>query len=136
MAVVVDASVTMAWCFEDEATAATDAVLDRVAGEGAVVPALWVSEVANVLVVAERRRRITEAQSRQLLGLVQQLPIDVDPFPVDPAALVAVGRQHGLSAYDAGYLLLAERLGAPLATLDADLARACRSAGVTLLAAP
>lgn len=133
MAVVVDTSVTMAWCFEDEATPATDAALDRVAAEGGVVPVLWASEVANVLLVAERRRRISEAQGRQLLDLLRQLPIEVDPAPVDVSGLVDVGRRHGLSAYDAGYLLLAERTGAPLATLDADLARACRAAGVGLV---
>ena len=131
--IVIDASVTMAWCFEDEATEASDRVLDLLRQGEAVVPSLWQLEVANVLLVAERRNRISEAQATHFLDLMVQLPIRVDPAPVDSGAVVAAGRRHGLSAYDASYLVLAERLGAPLATSDAALAAACRTAGVSLL---
>lgn len=132
MPVVVDASVTMAWCFEDEASPDADAVLDTLVHDTAVVPALWSIEVANVLIVAQRKGRLTEAQAVRFLDLLAQLPVDVDTSPPDRAALVEAGLRHGLSAYDASYLLLAERLGAPLATLDAPLSQACRDAGVTL----
>ncbi len=133
MAMVIDTSVTMAWCFEDEVTGHTEAVLDRLGSEEAIVPSLWRLEVANVLLVAERRRRITEAQATWFIGLLEQLPIRLDTSVLDMGTLVGVGRRHGLSAYDAAYLHLAERLGAPLATLDAKLAAAGRNAGVALL---
>lgn len=133
MTIVVDTSVTMAWCFEDEATKAADEVLDRLRDDHAVVPSLWQLEVANVLLVAERRGRISEAQVARFIGLLQQLPIDVDAEAADVTAVLGVGRRHGLSAYDACYLVLAERLGAALATLDADLVVAGRAAGVPVL---
>ena len=75
---VVDTSVAMAWVFEDEATPATDALLERLRDGSAVVPSLWRFEVANVLAVAERRGRITEAQSVRFSRLLGALPIDVD----------------------------------------------------------
>ena len=134
MTFVVDTSVTMAWCFEDEATGATEALLDRLASEGAVAPGLWRLEVSNVLVVAERRGRITEAQSSHFVALLERLPIRL----LDPgsfAELLAIGRRHNLSAYDAAYLALAERTGSPLATLDRGLADACGAAGVRTLIA-
>ncbi len=134
--IVVDTSVTMAWCFEDEATEATDRVLDLLRQQDAVVPSLWQLEVANVLLVAERRNRITEAQAAHFLDLVARLPIRVDPTPVDSGAVIAAGRRHGLSAYDAAYLVLAERFAAPLATTDKALTAACRTAGVPLLLDP
>jgi len=130
---VVDASVTMAWCFADEVTPATEAVLDLFGGDGAVVPAIWPLEIANVLLVAERRGRLSEAQASRFLDLLQQLPIEVDEVPVDLAGVVATGRRHALSAYDASYLALAERTGAPLATLDRRLGEAAVRAGVPLL---
>ena len=125
----------MAWCFEDEAVQATDAALDRLAGEEAVVPGLWQLEVANVLLVAERRGRITEAQATRFLDLLGSLPIRIDQSSGDSMAILAAGRRHGLSAYDAAYLVLAERLALPLATVDAKLRAACQHAGV-LLAIP
>jgi predicted nucleic acid-binding protein len=130
---VVDASVTMAWCFEDEATAATDVILDRLTGEDAVVPSIWPLEIANVLLVAERRGRVSEAQASRFVELLAALPIEVDDVAPDLSAVLAAGRQHQLSAYDAAYLVLAERLGAPLATLDQRLVAVAEQAGVQLL---
>jgi predicted nucleic acid-binding protein len=130
---VLDVSVTMAWCFADEALAGTEAVLDQLTADEAVVPAIWPLEVANVMLVAERRRRLTEAQASRFLDLLQQLPISVDDSPTDLATVMAAGRRQELSSYDASYLVLAERLGAPLATLDRRLAEAASRAGVRLL---
>jgi len=130
---VIDTSVAMAWCFQDEATQATEAVLDLLREDQVVVPAIWPLEVANVLLVAERRGRLSEAQASRFLELLAQLPINVDTSPTDMAGIVATGRRHTLSSYDAAYLLLAERLGTTLATLDKPLAKAARKAGVQLL---
>jgi predicted nucleic acid-binding protein len=133
MPIVIDTSVTMAWCFEDEATAETDQVLDRLGHDHAVVPSLWQLETTNVLLVAERRARLAEAQVTRFLDLLSRLPIQLDATPTNVAAVLSAGRRHDLSAYDATYLVLAERLGAPLATVDAKLAAAAKNAGVVLL---
>ena len=130
---VIDTSIAMAWCFEDEATEETDAVLDRLRDDEAAVPAIWPLEVANVLLVAERRSRLSEAQASRFLELLTQLPIEVDDAPRDLAGIVAAGRRHKLSSDDASYLVLAERLGASLATVDQQLAKAAERAGVKLL---
>lgn len=132
---VLDASVTFAWCFQDEASAAADALLDRVERDGAMVPGVWPLEVANVLLVAERRRRITTAAADRFVDLVAALPIAVD----DETAARALGdtidlaRRFGLTAYDAAYLELARRHRLPLATRDAELRKAAPGAGVKLL---
>ena len=130
---VIDASVMMAWCFEDEATPGADAALDLLRESRAVVPTIWNLEVANVLLVAQRRQRLSEAQVTRFVRLLGSLPISADAEPTDIAALLSLGRRHSLSAYDAAYLELAERLGAPLATLDIKLATAAQTAGVQVL---
>ncbi len=135
MTIVVDTSVTMAWCFEDEANPSADAVLDQLRDDDALVPSLWRLKVANVLLVAERRGRLSEAQATRFVGLLEQLPIRVDLDGTDLISVLGLARHHGLSAYDACYLDLAQRLGLPLATLDSDLAAAGRAAGVTIVAA-
>ena len=131
--IVIDTSVTMAWCFEDETTAETEALLDLVASEGAIVPILWTNETTNVLIVAERRRRLTEAQSTRFTSLLSQLPITVAPDWPSPSALLTVSRSHGLTSYDAAYLWLAESRGLRLATFAVQLRAACTAAGVETL---
>jgi predicted nucleic acid-binding protein len=91
MPLVIDTSVTMAWCFEDEADEATDAVLDLLTDDQAVVPFLWQLEVANVLLVAERRKRITEAQATRFLELLGGLPIRIEHSSGDAMAALATG---------------------------------------------
>jgi predicted nucleic acid-binding protein len=130
---VLDASITMAWCFEDETSPVAEAVLELLQREEAVVPSLWRSEVADVLLVAERRGRITEAQATRLAALLARMPIRATDEEPDLITVLSVGRQHGLSAYDASYLCLAAMAGARLATLDTSLAAAARSAGVELI---
>jgi predicted nucleic acid-binding protein len=134
-AFVLDASVAMSWCFEDEADAAGDAVLRRLAGESASVPGIWPLEVANVLLGAERRKRITAVESQRFLNLLEALPIEVDAQTASRASreILALGRAHGLSSYDAAYLELSARGGLPLATRDTRLAAAATSLGLTLL---
>lgn len=133
MPFVLDASTALSWCFEDEATPATDAVLDQLAEDRAVVPTLWELEITNVLLVGERRGTLTEAQTAHFVALLSALPINVDLADPDMTTVLAVGRQHGLSAYDAAYLVLAERDGLPLATLDDRLQQAAQAAGVELV---
>jgi predicted nucleic acid-binding protein len=129
MPLVIDASVTMAWCFEDESSELADRVLESFGTDRAVVPSLWTLEIANVLLVAERRGRITHAQSEHFLALLKLLPIDLD-LDVDHAEVMAAGRLHGLSAYDAAYLVVALRHGLAIASLDAALCAAAESSGV------
>ena len=100
--------------------------------DGCLVPTLWRAEVANVLIVAERRGRVTPAQRDRFLSLLDRLAITVEATPPDVAALVWLAERHQLSAYDAWYLWLAVRSGSTLATRDRRLAEAARSAGVTL----
>lgn len=133
---VLDASVAVAWCFEDEATKFTENVLDLLSGGAeAVVPAIWPVEVANALLAAERRKRIALAQVTALLQRIAGLPIAV--LPIDPARafehILPVARQQSLSGNDAAYLELALRQGLPLATLDEQLRRAAKTTGVVLL---
>ena len=132
---VLDCSVTMAWCFEDEADADADSVLDRLDRESALVPALWPLEVANVLLVAERRGRLSQSATAQFLHLLAALPIQVETRPLAPTELIVAGRAHGLSAYDAANLILAMGAGLPLASRDAALRGAAEIAGLPLLAA-
>jgi predicted nucleic acid-binding protein len=133
MPFVVDASVTLAWCFEDEATPHTEAILDLLIEDTAIVPALWELEVSNVLLLGERRRRLSEAQSARFVALLGQLPIHVDSATVEMGAVLAAGRRHELTAYDAAYLVLAEREGVALATTDARLSSAAKGAGVDVI---
>jgi predicted nucleic acid-binding protein len=130
---VIDTSVAAAWWFADEVTPATDAVLERVVAEGAVVPALFPAEVANVLVQAERRKRIAAALADRVLGILSGLPIEVEAPLRAPQGAVALARAHRLTIYDAMYLETAIRRALPLATLDGDLRRAARTAGVALV---
>jgi predicted nucleic acid-binding protein len=129
---VLDASATLAWCFEDEETVRAASVLERLRDQEAIVPPLWLLELANGLVVAERRERITRADSTRFLALVGELPIRIDQTStLDLASSVMdLARQYDLSAYDAAYLELALRLGQPLATLDKGLRSAADRAGV------
>ena len=134
-AFVLDVSVTMAWCFEDESSDETWRLLDRVGEESALVPGIWASEVANLLLVAERRKRLGRAQSRGFVARLLSLPILVEDAA--PARMLGdvltLGRETGLTAYDALYLDLAIRHGLPLATLDRALRMAARKSRVGLL---
>ncbi len=125
----------MAWCFEDEVNAYSEAVLDRLRETEAVLPAIWPLEVANVLLLAERRRRLTEAQTAHFIQLLKALPIRVEESDITRVlgSVLAIGRSHGLSAYDAAYLEVGARQGLPLATQDARLRPAATRAGVTIL---
>ena len=122
----------MAWCFEDEAAGYADGVLQKLAKREAVVPAIWPLEVANVLLVGERRKRLTKADSSRFLELLQGLPITIDVQATSRAfgEIMSVARSLTISAYDAAYVELAMREGLNLATLDGRLSKAASKIGV------
>lgn len=133
MSLVLDCSVAMSWCFEEEASDHADRVLDALEEGEAFVPSVWPLEVANVLVVAERRGRLKVGESARFLELLQSLPIFVEEvsLPRATGAVLSLARELDLSVYDASYLELAMRSGVALATHDQALAKAADAAGVT-----
>jgi predicted nucleic acid-binding protein len=133
---VADALVTLPWCFQDEATAWTDSLLDRLlAGDHISVPAHWPTEISNGLLMGVRRKRIQPGQPDLFWEQLEVLPIDVEP-PLTPSqakAVLALCEEHGLTVYDAAYLELAKRSGLALATQDSDLLKAAKLEGVSLI---
>jgi predicted nucleic acid-binding protein len=129
---VLDGSISLAWYFKDEANPYADAVAARFPGVQAVVPGIWPLEVANAVLMGERRKRSTEAQAARWLGSLSSLPITVDDETNIRAwsDVLNLARLHNLSAYDAAYLELALRRGVPLATLDDKLKAAAAAVGV------
>ena len=134
MTFVLDSSVALSWCFQDEVSAATLQIRERLSAERAVVPSLWLLEVANVLALGIRRGRLTAETAAEFADLLVGLPIDVADPERRLTDLMGLANEHALTAYDAAYLQVAVARGLPLATLDATLAEAARAAGVTLLA--
>lgn len=132
MAFVLDASVTACWAFDDEDHPDASLAFSRMRSEEGVIPSLWWFEVRNILIVNERRRRITESDTSAFLLHLSRLPMRVDQLP-DENAVLRLARAYRLSVYDAAYLELAQREGLPLATLDADLRRAAAGERVELV---
>jgi predicted nucleic acid-binding protein len=132
---VVDASVALAWCFEDEADSRTDGLLQRLRqGDRMVVPAHWPTETLNGLLVASRRKRITADQPPLFWDELARLPIETEPAltAIQAKTVLALAGKHGLTVYDAAYLELAHRRQLPLGTLDAELRKAVQSEGLAL----
>jgi predicted nucleic acid-binding protein len=131
---VVDNSVVMSWCFKDETNRYADAVLDHLVKSIALVPSIWPLEVVNVLLVAERRKRLRVADSVRFLTLLSQLPIVVEYEPTERIMkdLLALARTNNLSSYDAYYLDLSMRKGISLATLDSQLKKAAKKTDVPI----
>lgn len=134
MPFVLDVSIAAAWAFFDEDHPNAAHALASLAADHALVPPLWWYEIRNVMVVNERRGRLTEAKTAFFLARLATLPIAVEPLG-DSSELLRLARAHRLTAYDAAYLELAKMTGSPLATLDADLLCAARNEGVPLLEA-
>ena len=132
--IVIDASVALAWCFPDEASDYADGVLVALEGRTAMVPTIWPVEIANALLVGERRKRIRQPEVRRFVELLKGLSIleDGQPFADTVSNILPLAREHDLSAYDAAYLDVAVRHGAPLATLDKALQKAGRAAGLKI----
>ena len=134
---VLDASVTIRWALQDGSLADrayADRVLDSFAAAFATVPALWYTETIHVLRCAEEDETIGESDVTDFIYQLGQLPIELDmaaPSGVQ-LAVAAVSRQFRLSGYDAQYLELARRLSLSIATLDKDLRKAAKKAGVSI----
>ena len=132
---VVDNSVVMSWCFKDETSQYADAVLDRLQDSTAFVPSIWPLEVVNVLLVAERKKRLKEADSVRFITLLSQLPIIVEYERTERImkGLLTLAIANKLSSYDASYLDLSMRKGLPIATLDIRLIEAAKKTDVPIL---
>lgn len=136
-AFVLDASITLAWSFEDEASSYTESLLNQMQnGANASVPPHWPVEVLNVLVLGKKKGRITEEKLQSFLLLLNSLSIQIAPN-YDFAQLNRIrtlAEKHKLTAYDAAYLELALRRREPIASLDEDLRKAAKAEGVQLIA--
>jgi predicted nucleic acid-binding protein len=132
MPFVLDASIAACWAFGDESRPRADLALDLIRKEEARVPSLWWFELRNILIVNERRRRISEADSSLFLRELSRLWVTIDRS-FEEAGVMALARKHGLTVYDASYLELARRDSLPLATLDTDLIHAARAENISLL---
>ncbi len=133
--VVIDASVALAWCLPDEGSEYADRVLVALKGQTVLVPAVWALEVANAMLVAERRKRLKEPEILRFVALLEGLSILEDHQTVGESVgnVLPLARDYGLSAYDAAYLELAIRTNAQLATLGRALQKAARRSGIAIL---
>lgn len=134
--IVVDASISLAWCFPDEQGPASLVVRERIrSGDRALVPAFWAVEVLNAVLLGERRGRITRKESEAFLDDVRTLDPILDYASLEQIAgpIQAICRDHNLTPYDALYVELAFRSGFPLATLDGPQKKAAEAMGVKCL---
>lgn len=132
MSAVVDASIAVAWCFDDEASPATEELLEYVRDNGAIVPGHWHMELANVLLQGEKRGRITASDIAVCLEVMAELAITTDRDTVPRAwhEIMTLARAERLTIYDAAYLELAMRRGLPLMTRDDELRAAAVRVGI------
>ena len=132
MGAVIDASFAATLFLPDEASIGA-AQQFAIAAQGEVIaPALWQIEITNILIMAQRRKRITTAVLGQLTAVINRLPVELEPAltPGQRGAVINLALSHGLTAYDAVYLELAIRRGFVLLSLDAILLKAARALGV------
>ena len=127
---VADNSVVIAWFSRAQATPYTDRFYKRLEKDEVVVPSVWPYEFANTLAVLERRKLLTAALAGEVVHNAARLVTRIDSPPAAPGVLLALARRHGLSAYDAAYLELAQRLGIALAAKDSPLAAAADKLGL------
>lgn len=130
---VLDASAAIGIALDELPPHEAESLLREIREDGALVPPLWDQEVGNALLVAERRGRITQAETTQGIELLDSLPIEVHEIDPELISLVNTARQFGLTTYDATYLLIAMQSGFALATRDAALSRAAEEAGVRVV---
>ena len=134
MEFVIDNSIVMSWCFKDEINSYADFILESLESHSAIVPSIWPLEVGNVLLVAERKKRLAEADSSRFLDLLSDLPIFVEQESPERMVkeIFALARNLDLSSYDASYLDLAMKKGLPIASVDKDLITASKKVKVPI----
>lgn len=132
---VLDASLALSWALPDGASAYSDTLLGNVAANGALVPDLWAHEVANGLLMAQKRGRLTTAQRMAFVEELLRLPIETETSTTKTIldGQAALAERYALTAYDAAYLDLALRRGVSLATQDKAMKAAARKAGVAVV---
>ncbi len=138
MRFVLDASVTLAWCFPDETDPYALQVLNLLTTHEVLVPAIWTLEIANALVVGERRNRITRSESERFIALMHASPITVDGSAMQSISdgILSIAREQQVSAYDAAYLEVAMREGLPLASIDGRVRTAMTALGIPAVTLP
>lgn len=132
---ILDASIALAWCFEDEATPQTTLLLEELEFKTALVPSIWPLEISNILLSAQRKKRISFADMMQLLEMIASLNIQLETETIEKHfhETLSLAYNENLTTYDASYLELAIRLGLPVATKDKQLRQACINLGVKLI---
>lgn len=134
MPFVLDASIVACWAFDDEDHPVAASALERIRHDDAVAPGIWWFEVRNILLVGERRGRLTEAETTAFLGEIARFGVAIDRAPQE-ITILTFARRHRLTFYDASYLELAHREALPLATLDTALQRAAAALNIELIEA-
>ena len=133
---VLDCSISISGCFLDGKNPYAMNILNNLDNnQQVIVPSLWYTEIANVLLVGLRKKRLTLSDLQKYLTLVTNLPIVLDEQPIMQSMpqILHLAQLYDLTAYDAGYLEVAMILGIPIATLDNDLVKAARIAEVPLM---
>lgn len=135
MSFILDASVTLSWCFSDEMTPAAVSLLKKLEHEEACVPEIWALEVGNILIMAEKKKRISYANMMEFISLLTELNIRTDKETSVKGLheILLVAHANHLTTYDAAYLELALRTGFPLASKDQHLCKVAKSLGVKTL---
>ena len=133
--IILDCSVTVSWFIPDEFSKNSLNIKDKISEKGAIVPTIWFLEVGNVLLISERRKRITKEQRQIALYILNDLPIKTDELTFKNAwfETIELAERYNLTLYDACYLELALRYNSPLATFDNNLKQAAKLESVILL---
>ena len=132
---VLDVSVSLGWLIDDPPSAYAKRVQHlMINGARPLVPVHWHLEIANALLVAERRKLLHRDLSEILADINALIPfIETDDLPDDIGTLVGVGQRENLTAYDAAYTALAARRNVPVATQDTAMLSAARSLKIPIL---
>lgn len=135
MGMILDASLTLAWCFADETTPKSLELLEKLGTEKAWVPSIWSLEIGNILLGAQKRNRISYSDIIQFIEMLKSLDIQIDLETTDKSfhEILSLAYSEKLTTYDAAYLELAMRTGFPLATKDHALIRAAQHLDLELL---